>query len=182
MEDSRHNSTLTKNPETTSFVPGKTVSQTSLVASRPKSFSKNKFSYRHIASLGHSRIRSSVLGDLAFFLLKVAALEAVRRFSRAKCPFAWRGLQALQLLCYPPLKWLQRWAPCRVLLKGMQVCTLHYSRWKISKEIYLRHIPETVEKFVCNNSCILLESNAMMEVAVFFFSSFCCLLDINDMI
>ncbi|XP_030537431.1 uncharacterized protein LOC115745936 [Rhodamnia argentea] len=120
MEDSRHNSTLNKNPETTSFVPGKKVSQTSLVASRPKTFSKNKFNYRHIASLGHGRIRSSVFGDLAFFLLKVAALESVRRFSRAKCPIAWRGLQALQLLCYPPLKWLQRWAPFRGLVKGMQ--------------------------------------------------------------
>lgn len=120
MEDSQHNSTLTKNPEAASFVRGKKVSQTSLVASRPKTFSKNKFSYRHIASLGHGRTISSVLGDLAFFLLKVAVLEAVRRFSRAKCPFAWHGLQALQLLCYPPLKWLQRWAPFRVLLKGMQ--------------------------------------------------------------
>lgn len=120
MEDSRHNSNLNKNPETASFVPGKKVSQKSLVASRPKTFSKNKFSYRHIASLGHGRISSGVFGDVAFFLLKVAALETVRRFSRAKCPFAWRSLQALQLLCYPPLKWLQRWAPFRGLIKGMQ--------------------------------------------------------------
>ncbi|XP_030471916.1 uncharacterized protein LOC115689873 [Syzygium oleosum] len=120
MEDPRHNSTLNKNPETASFVPGKKVSQKSLVAARPKAFSKNKFSYRHIASLGHGRIRSGVLGDVAFFLLKAAALETVRRFSRAKCPFVWRGLQALQFLCYPPLKWLQRWASFRGLVKGMQ--------------------------------------------------------------
>lgn len=120
MGDSQHNSTLNKNPETASFVPGKKVAQKSLVASRPKTFSENKFSHRHIASLGHGRIRSSVFGDVAFFLLKVAALETVRRFSRANCPFAWRGLQALQLLCYPPLKWLQRWAPLRGLIKGMQ--------------------------------------------------------------
>ncbi|KAF5939785.1 hypothetical protein HYC85_020952 [Camellia sinensis] len=32
-------------------------------------------------------------GDAALFLLKVAALETVRRFSRAKCPFLWHGIQ-----------------------------------------------------------------------------------------
>ncbi|KAL5986174.1 hypothetical protein ACLOJK_028168 [Asimina triloba] len=57
---------------------------------------------------------------IVFFLLKVASLEIVRRFSRARCPFVWRGLQALHLLCYPPFKWLQRWAPFRILINGMQ--------------------------------------------------------------
>ncbi|MCE3051448.1 hypothetical protein HAX54_049862 [Datura stramonium] len=59
--------------------------------------------------------------QLVFFLVKVAALEAVRRISRSKCPFVWSGLQALQVVCYPPLKWMQRWNPFRVLIEGMQM-------------------------------------------------------------
>lgn len=59
--------------------------------------------------------------NVATFLLKVAALETTRRLSRAKCPFAWRSLQAFQILCYPPFKWIQRWAPFKGLVQGMQM-------------------------------------------------------------
>lgn len=55
------------------------------------------------------------------FLLKVGALEIVRRFSGATCPFVWSGIQALQVVCYPPLKWIERWAPFKGLVSGMQV-------------------------------------------------------------
>ncbi|XP_027158994.1 uncharacterized protein LOC113763561 [Coffea eugenioides] len=60
---------------------------------------------------------SGVAGDIMVFLVTTAALEVVRRFSKAKCPFVWRALQALQILCYPPFKWLQRWQPFKGLGK-----------------------------------------------------------------
>lgn len=58
--------------------------------------------------------------DIAFLILKVAALDVVRRISKAKCPFVWRGLQALQLFCYPPFKWIQRWDPFRSFVGCVQ--------------------------------------------------------------
>ncbi|XP_022148409.1 uncharacterized protein LOC111017064 [Momordica charantia] len=90
-----------------------------IVASRSKAFSKNAI--RSVASLSQSRIASGAVGQVTFFLLKVVALETVRRLSKSRCPFAWRGLQALQVLCYPPFKWIQRWTPFRGLVKGMQI-------------------------------------------------------------
>lgn len=120
MEDQKPG--LSRNSEIASVIHGKKVPRKSLVASRPKAFSGG--AYKHIASLSHRGIGSSVIGNAAFFLLRVAALEGLRRLSKAKCPFAWRGLQALQLLCYPPLKWIQRWAPFRGLIKTMQVLNI----------------------------------------------------------
>lgn len=96
-----------------------------IVASRSKAFSKNAI--RSVASLSQSRIASGAVGQVTFFLLKVVALETVRRLSKSRCPFAWRGLQALQVLCYPPFKWIQRWTPFRGLVKGMQVCAVNFS-------------------------------------------------------
>jgi hypothetical protein len=69
----------------------------------------------------YSRHGTGPVGQVAIFLLKVATLETVRRVSRSKCPQVWNGLQALQLLCYPPFKWIQRWAPFKGLVKGVQV-------------------------------------------------------------
>ncbi|KAK1408449.1 hypothetical protein QVD17_40230 [Tagetes erecta] len=69
----------------------------------------------------NGKIRKSAAVDMALFLLKVGALETVRRLSKARCPFVWSGLQALQVFCYPPLKWLQRWDPFRNLIKGAQI-------------------------------------------------------------
>ncbi|KAL8208581.1 hypothetical protein R6Q57_007993 [Mikania cordata] len=68
----------------------------------------------------NGKIRKSTAVDMALFLLKVGALETVRRLSKSRCPFVWSGLQALQVFCYPPLKWLQRWNPFRNLIKGAQ--------------------------------------------------------------
>ncbi|KAK4786219.1 hypothetical protein SAY86_002908 [Trapa natans] len=109
---------FSRNSETASVIHGKKVPGKSLVASRPKAFSGG--AYRHIASLSHHGKGSGVVGNAAFFLLKIAALEGLRRLSKAKCPFVWRGLQALQLLCYPPLKWIRRWALFGGLIKTMQ--------------------------------------------------------------
>lgn len=60
-------------------------------------------------------------GQVACFLVKTIALETVRRFSRAKCPFLWNGLQGLQVFCLPPFKWIERWKPFGILVNGMQV-------------------------------------------------------------
>ncbi|KAL9247682.1 hypothetical protein vseg_021089 [Gypsophila vaccaria] len=62
-----------------------------------------------------------VPGDLAFFILKVIALETTRRVSKSKCPFVWQSIQACQMLCYPPFKWIQRWAPFNGLVQGMRM-------------------------------------------------------------
>lgn len=88
-----------------------------LVASSPGYISPKTF--KHIASPKPPSLRGPT-SEIAFFLLKVAALEAVRRLSRARCPFVWRTVQAFQCLCYPPFKWIQRWAPLRILVKGAQ--------------------------------------------------------------
>lgn len=61
------------------------------------------------------------LQNAAVFLLKVAVLEVVRRVSKAKCPHLWNTLQALQCFCYPPLKWIRRWAPFKDFIKAMQM-------------------------------------------------------------
>ncbi|XP_043700280.1 ubiquitin C-terminal hydrolase 12-like [Telopea speciosissima] len=104
--------------EVPSFAISKKASERCLVSSAPKVFFQKRF--KHITSLDHVRLGNGTAGHIAFFLLKVTALEIVRRFSKAKCPFLWSGLGALQLLCYPPFKWIQRWSLFRGLVKGMQ--------------------------------------------------------------
>lgn len=69
---------------------------------------------------------SGAVGNVVEFLITTAALEIVRRFSRSKCPLIWHGLQALQVICYPPFKWLQRWFPFKPLAKEVQVGLASY--------------------------------------------------------
>ncbi|PKA63251.1 hypothetical protein AXF42_Ash017719 [Apostasia shenzhenica] len=64
-------------------------------------------------SLNHSR-------ELLSFTIKIAALETVRRLSKAWCPILWRVVQSFQLLSYPPFKWLQRWGPLGIIIRGAQ--------------------------------------------------------------
>jgi len=59
-------------------------------------------------------------GQVASFLVKVIALEVVRRISKARCPFIWNSIQALQVLGYPPFRWIQRWAPLKFVVQGIQ--------------------------------------------------------------
>lgn len=124
MGDSLQGSVISRNSKAIGLVAGKTVSKKDPVASGPKALPRS--TYKNIASLS-SRNGGGAAGHIAIFLIKLAALEAVRRVSRAKCPYIWRGLQALQVLCYPPLKWIQRWAPLRGLVTGMQVCSYLHS-------------------------------------------------------
>ncbi|KAL6544168.1 hypothetical protein OROGR_010665 [Orobanche gracilis] len=100
------------------FVNNKKLSKGLSVASGPKSYAHQPL--RPIMS-NKWEIGKGTGGLVASFLIKIIVLEAVRRFSRAKCPFMWTGLQGLQVLCYPPLKWIQCWNPLRYLVKGMRL-------------------------------------------------------------
>lgn len=113
------NSSMSYNSKQSNAVTGKKTYQKQLVASRPKGFVQRNC--EPLVSLTRGDFGSSAVGRATFFLLKVAALEAVRRLSESRCPCVWRGLQGLQILVYPPFKWIQRWAPFRGLVKSMQV-------------------------------------------------------------
>lgn len=89
-----------------------------LVASVSKDFAPK--TVKCITSMKQGIQSSGVPGDVFAFLVTTAALEIVRRLSKNKCPFVWRGLQLLQALCYPPFKWLQKWAICKDLISNMQ--------------------------------------------------------------
>ncbi|OIW09174.1 hypothetical protein TanjilG_11312 [Lupinus angustifolius] len=82
-----------------------------LIPSQPKCFTL----------INYGGFGSSSVGSITIFLLKVAALEMFRRFSKSRCPYVWRVLQALQMLCYPPLEWIPWWEPFKGLVKSMQV-------------------------------------------------------------
>ncbi|KAJ4725846.1 SEC14 cytosolic factor family protein / phosphoglyceride transfer family protein [Melia azedarach] len=112
-------STPSRNSEVPSVIAGKKGSKTNYVASAPKAFPRSN--HRQVALLSCGKIGGGAAGHVAIFLLKVAALETVRRVSRAKCPFIWRGIQALQVICYPPFKLIQRWSPFKGLIRGMQM-------------------------------------------------------------
>nr|KJB20133.1 hypothetical protein B456_003G134500 [Gossypium raimondii] len=90
-----------------------------VVSSNPKALPRS--SYRQITAIRNRRNVKGAAGHVAIFLLKVAALETVRRVSKAKCPFLWRGFQALQVICYPPFNFFQKWVPFKGLVKGMQM-------------------------------------------------------------
>ncbi|CAL9103819.1 unnamed protein product [Musa acuminata var. zebrina] len=89
-----------------------------LVASFPGNISPKAF--KNLVSYKFSSQQRGPTGQIALFLLKVAALETVRRFSRARCPFVWKTIQALQVLCYPPFKWIRRWTPFGMMVEGIQ--------------------------------------------------------------
>uniref|UniRef100_A0A1J3H2U2 Sec14 cytosolic factor n=1 Tax=Noccaea caerulescens TaxID=107243 RepID=A0A1J3H2U2_NOCCA len=92
----------------------------SLVAAIPRAVQQTIC--KHVSSASNGRVGSGgTVRNAAVFLLKIAVLEVVRRVSKAKCPHLWNSLQALQCFCYPPLKWIQRWAPFKELIKAMQM-------------------------------------------------------------
>lgn len=101
----------------TRLVTARKVRKGCLVASIPELYSKKSSQCVSLMKLG---VGHPMVGDIGVFLLTTTALEIVRRFSNAKCPFVWQGLQALQLLCYPPFSWIQRWIPFKGMVKNMQ--------------------------------------------------------------
>ncbi|PAN44275.1 hypothetical protein PAHAL_9G031100 [Panicum hallii] len=92
--------------------------QGTLVASPPKPISPKCMN--RIVPSRQLILGGDSLGHVASFLLKVVVLEAVRRVSKARCPFIWNSVQALQILVYPPFSWIQRWAPLKFIVQGIQ--------------------------------------------------------------
>lgn len=119
MSDSYYNHVFTTSSEAAGSTTSRKDSKLALVASASKPLSHTFL--KKIPSFSNGKIRKSHVNDLAFFLLKVGTLEAIRRLSKARCPFVWSGLQALQVFCYPPLTWLQRCLPFKNFIKGAQV-------------------------------------------------------------
>ncbi|CAI8616553.1 unnamed protein product [Vicia faba] len=112
------NLSMSSNSKQNIAITGKKSYDKQLVASRPKGFAQR--CYEPLVSLRHGDFRTTV-GCAALFLVKVAALETVRRFSKNRCPCVWQGLQGLQILAYTPVQWFQKWATFRSLVKSMQV-------------------------------------------------------------
>lgn len=119
MSDSTEDISSCTKSDVTSF-------STSTNVSKRRSFTSGSTSFEHqplrpiVLSKDWKIVKGSA-GQAASFLIKTLALETLRRFSNARCPFLWTGLQALQILCYPPFKWLQCWNPFGFVIKGMQV-------------------------------------------------------------
>lgn len=101
-----------------SIVCHKTQPFKSLVASIPKYCSMKAL--QSIGKVDKNIFSVDTISEIGIFLLKAAILEAVRRFSKAHCSFLWHSLQALQFICLPPLKWIQKWGFFRGLVKSMQ--------------------------------------------------------------
>lgn len=112
-----------KNVHSVNTLSGGKTSKNTLVASSPGSISPKTF--KHMIPSKHIiRLRKGSASHTISFLLKVVALEAVRRISKARCPFIWRAIQALQVFGYPPFKWIQRWEPLKFIVEGVQVVNL----------------------------------------------------------
>uniref|UniRef100_A0A0E0D8U7 CRAL-TRIO domain-containing protein n=1 Tax=Oryza meridionalis TaxID=40149 RepID=A0A0E0D8U7_9ORYZ len=92
--------------------------QGALVASPAKAISPK--TVKQIVPGKHLILSGESTSHLASFLVKVIALEVVRRFSKARCPFIWNSIQALQVLGYPPFRWIQQWAPLKFIVQGIQ--------------------------------------------------------------
>nr|GLL43030.1 uncharacterized protein LOC109193128 [Ipomoea trifida] len=119
MEDSVSNPSSRRNSGTNCAMISSNPSKRHAIASGSKSFAHQ--SLKRISLLDCGKVGRGAGGQIALFLLKVAALESVRRISKSKCPPVWSGLQALQVVCYPPFKWISRWNPFGMLVKGMQM-------------------------------------------------------------
>ncbi|KAJ0983976.1 hypothetical protein J5N97_002332 [Dioscorea zingiberensis] len=96
----------------------------------------------HIQPLKSLRLGQGPSSQVVWFLIKVAALEGVRRLSTPRFPFVWRAVQAFQFLCYPPFKWIQRWAPFKLLVHGAQ---------KLSRPLMLLSITTALSEFSENH-------------------------------
>ncbi|KAL8159766.1 hypothetical protein V2J09_001303 [Rumex salicifolius] len=93
-------------------------SRLSLVAAIPKPSPEKE--HKKNSSKDQSILSMETAMEVGWFLLKMATLEAIRKFSKAHCPLAWHGLQALQVVCYSPFKWIEKWAPTKFLVNFMQ--------------------------------------------------------------
>lgn len=69
---------------------------------------------------------ANAAGQLLLFGAKVAALDAVRRLSQARCRPLWWGLQGIFTIQAPPFNWLQRWSPFQHIAQATQVFLLQH--------------------------------------------------------
>uniref|UniRef100_A0A1D1XPE3 SEC14 cytosolic factor n=1 Tax=Anthurium amnicola TaxID=1678845 RepID=A0A1D1XPE3_9ARAE len=118
MGDLVHVPGPSKNSKTSTNFTNKIWTKCSMVASSPRLLSEKMV--KRMVPLKHLGKEGGTSRGILWFLVKVAALEGVRRFSKVKCPLIWKVLQGLQILSYSPFKLLQRWAPIKNLVKGMQ--------------------------------------------------------------
>lgn len=114
MENSLHIAGITKAPEHND----KSRPKQRLVAAIPKNYPQKAF--KRILNMDQHIFGMGPAAGAGLFLLKLAAVEAVRRFSKAHCSSMWPCLQALQFVCLPPLKWIQKWGVFRGLINFMQ--------------------------------------------------------------
>ncbi|CAH9108821.1 unnamed protein product [Cuscuta epithymum] len=119
MENSVSNPLSIGNSGTNCAMISNKHSKRHAISSGSKYFARQ--SSGRISLFGGGKLRKGSGCQIALFLLKVAALESVRRISKSRCPPVWSSLQALQVICYPPFKWIQKWAPFGMLVKGMQM-------------------------------------------------------------
>ncbi|KAL2545529.1 SEC14 cytosolic factor family protein/phosphoglyceride transfer family protein [Forsythia ovata] len=119
MSDSTEDISSWTKSDVTNIVTSKNAPKRCSITSGSTSFVRHPL--RPIILSKDWKIGKGSAGQAASFLIKTLALETMRRFSKARCPFLWTGLQALQVLCYPPFKWLQFWSPFGFVIKGMQM-------------------------------------------------------------
>ncbi|KAL2518460.1 SEC14 cytosolic factor family protein/phosphoglyceride transfer family protein [Abeliophyllum distichum] len=119
MSDSTEDISSWTKSDVTNIVTSKNASKRCSITSGSTPFVRHPL--RPIILSKDWKIGKVSAGQAASFLIKTLALETMRRFSKARCPFLWTGLQALQVLCYPPFKWLQFWNPFGFVIKGMQM-------------------------------------------------------------
>ncbi|KAH9325338.1 hypothetical protein KI387_005516, partial [Taxus chinensis] len=119
MEDPTKNLHSSRNLEL-SNIKGKkrAFHRYSLAASIPKALLQNTVA--PFVKLKQVKVTRESSSHLLFFLLKIAALEVVRRVSKTRFPLLWKSIQGIWLLKYPPFSWLQKWMPFRHLAKGAQ--------------------------------------------------------------
>ena len=93
-----------------------------LVVLGPKELPKSSF--RQITVIRNRRDVKDATGHAAIFLLKVAALETIRKVSKANCPFYGAVYRLCKLYAICPLNLFRNGLPLRVWLKECIVCSL----------------------------------------------------------
>ncbi|CAN6472295.1 unnamed protein product [Victoria cruziana] len=78
------------------------------------------YTFKRLMSLDHARFGKETALQVGIFLLKLAALEVIRKISKAGCPFLWQAMQGSYILTYPPFQFLRRWKPFCFLIEGSQ--------------------------------------------------------------
>ncbi|KAG6535554.1 SEC14-like protein 5 [Zingiber officinale] len=121
-----------KNSQSANSLSSKSMHRKTPLPSTPGSILPKAF--KHMVPYNSFSQRSGPTAKVAIFILKVAALEAVRRFAKARCSFIWKTIQSLQILCFPPIKWISRWKPFGMMVEGVQ---------KISKPLLVLSIATT---------------------------------------